>query len=73
MKKTTILTSIFLLFVIFSWGDVHAAGIKTSFGSQDLDGTSGGGSGVPIDGGISTMIVGTALYGYRMMKKRNRK
>jgi len=45
------------------------------FGGQDLAGSAGGdgGSGVPIDGGLSTMIVGSALYGYRMMKKRKNK
>jgi len=37
---------------------------------QDLSGSTGGGSGVPIDGGLSAMIVGSAAYGYRMMKKR---
>jgi hypothetical protein len=42
---------------------------------QDLSGSSGGGSGtgVPIDGGLSAMIVGTAAYGYKMMKKRKSK
>jgi hypothetical protein len=40
---------------------------------QDLSGSSGGsGSGVPIDGGLSAMIVGSAVYGYRMMKKRKK-
>jgi hypothetical protein len=36
---------------------------------QDLSGAPGG-TGVPIDGGLSAMIVGSAAYGYRMMKKR---
>ena len=33
-------------------------------------GSSGGGSGVPIDGGISAMIAGSVYYGYKQMKKK---
>lgn len=32
---------------------------------QDLGGTAIGGSQVPIDGGLTTMIIGSALYAYR--------
>lgn len=32
---------------------------------QDLGGTANGGSNVPIDGGLTTMIIGSALYAYR--------
>ena len=41
---------------------------------SDLSGVpdpgSGGGSGVPIDGGISAMIAGSVYYGYKQMKKK---
>lgn len=34
--------------------------------------TSGGGSGVPIDGGISAMIAGSMYYGYKQMRKKRK-
>lgn len=36
---------------------------------QDLGGNSSGGSNVPIDGGLTTMIIGSALYAYRKITK----
>lgn len=32
-------------------------------------GSGGGGTGVPIDGGIITVVIGAAGYAYRKMKK----
>ena len=74
MKFNTILNVSLLILVFLAIGEAQAGGIKMLFGGQDLTGSAGGGggSGVPIDGGLSTMIVGSALYGYRMMKKRKK-
>jgi len=75
MKYNTLLNASLVVFVFLLIGETQAGGIKMLFGGQDLAGSAGGGggSGVPIDGGLSTMIVGSALYGYRMMKKRENK
>ena len=75
MKHKILLNVSLMLIAFFILGEVQASGIKMLFGGQDLAGSAGGGggSGVPIDGGLSTMIVGSAMYGYRMMKKRKKK
>ena len=36
---------------------------------QDLAGTSGGGSMVPVDGGLATMLIGSGLYIYNRIIK----
>ena len=36
---------------------------------QDLGGTSNGGSQVPVDGGLTTMMIGSAVYIYRKITK----
>lgn len=39
----------------------------------NMSGTAGGGSGVPVDGGISAMVVGSLLYGYKKIKHKFQK
>lgn len=40
---------------------------------SDLPGSAGGGgSGVPIDGGISAMIASSMYYGYKQMRKKRK-
>jgi len=36
---------------------------------QDLGGTAGGGSQVPVDGGLATMLIGSGLYIYNRIIK----
>ncbi len=39
----------------------------------NMSGTAGGGSGIPIDGGISSVIVGSLVYGYKKAKDKFKK
>jgi hypothetical protein len=38
-------------------------------GGGGTGGSGGGGTGVPIDGGLITVVIGAAGYAYRKMKK----
>jgi hypothetical protein len=73
MKNNTqisLKTGLFVIAIFASNWAFAQVGMGNFF--QDLAGTSGGGggSGVPIDGGISAMIAGSVYYGYKQMKKK---
>lgn len=36
----------------------------------NMSGTAGGGSGLPVDGGISAAVLGSLIYGYKKIKHR---
>jgi hypothetical protein len=72
MKNNTqisIKTGLFVIAIFASNWAFAQVGMGNFF--QDLAGAPDpGGSGVPIDGGISAMIAGSVYYGYKQMKKK---
>ena len=58
---------IFLLAIGFGFLPLLASGgMDMEMFQMDND---GGGTGVPIDGGLTTVIVGGAIYGYKKVKQ----
>lgn len=67
MKKLIIFT-VCMVIVDFAMAQTGMSRFQGS-----MAGTAGGGSGVPVDGGISAMVVGSLIYGYKKAKDRFKK
>ena len=66
MNKKIFSIIILAAFVILT-NHLHATGMGDF--TFDNDGGGSGSAGVPIDGGLSAMIVGAAGYAYKKLKK----
>ncbi len=53
--------------------DVILAQTGMSRFQGNMGGTAGGGSAVPVDGGLSAMVVGSLIYGYKKVKENIQK
>ena len=67
---TTVLFGIALLSTQVAFSQIGMGNFMSDL--SGVPGGSGGGSGVPIDGGISAMIAGSVYYGYKQMKKKRK-
>jgi hypothetical protein len=66
MKKQIILSILFFLVVDHILAQSGMSRFQNNLGSTP----STPGSGVPVDGGISAMVVGSIIYGYKRIKDR---
>jgi hypothetical protein len=66
-KKIYSIAAVFALVVLSS--HLYAVGMGDFIDDNSGSSSSGGGTGVPIDGGLLTVIGGAVGYAYRKLKK----
>ena len=58
-----------LAFIMILTNQLYAVGMGDFTFDNSGGGSGSGGAGVPIDGGLSAMIIGAAGYAYKKLKK----
>lgn len=71
-KKLLYKTTLFIIGIIGSQFAYSQIGMGNFMSNLPGSAGGGGGSGVPIDGGISAMIAGSMYYGYKQMRKKRK-